>query len=84
MRDDGGEVLVVCALVDTKRTENGWILTLMDLESMTVKGFCPEVLMPIPFPDGTILEVVATASFDPDPFLFIEEISPRTSSEGKI
>ena len=84
LQDDGEEVLVVCALVDMKRTEDGWILTLMDLESMTVRGFCPEPLMPIPFPKGTILEVMATASFDPNPFLFIEGISPRTPSGGKI
>jgi hypothetical protein len=84
LRNDGEEIFVVCALVDLKRTDDGWILTLMDPKSVTVRGFCPEALMPSPFPEGTILEVKAITSFDPDPFLFIRGISLRNPSEGKI
>lgn len=84
LEERGGEIFAICVLVDAEKSDNGWILELMDEQSIRIKGFCPQEVMASPPPIGTVLEIRARAAPDPEPFLFIDEVHLHAVEEGKI
>ncbi len=77
-----GEVKIVCAVVGTRATENGWSLELIDTASQELRGYCVRDVMPEPIKAGTPVTITGTYVNDKDPFLFVEEMVPL--GEGKI
>lgn len=84
LEGEAGEVVAICVLVDAKKSENGWIVELIDEQSIGIKGFCSQEVMSTPPPIGTTLEIRARATLDPVPFLFIDEIRLHAFDKGKI
>jgi hypothetical protein len=84
LEGESGEIVAICVLVDARESENGWIVELIDEQSIGIRGFCSQEVMSTPPPIGTTLEIRARATLDPAPFLFIDEIQLYAVNEGKI
>ncbi len=68
-------VKLVSALVEWEKTDNGWLLSLQDVQGDRMDGFYGGPLDQSVLYEGKIVEVVGSMSGGPDDFFFIETIS---------
>jgi hypothetical protein len=71
-----GHVRMLCAVTGIRETDDGWLLDLMDCGSRPFGGYCSYDLLEIPPVSGTTIWVTGDLVWEPEPFVFIDDIYP--------